>query len=398
MKVLFINTVDGRGSTGNIIREIGAAIEIKGHEYKVAYGRFNSLDATHAYRIGNNINVSMHAAFSKITDKTGFYSSAATHRFVRFIKKYKPDIIHLHNLHGYYINVKLLFHYLKTEYTGRVIWTLHDCWSFTGHCAYYSAQNCNKWKTGCHHCELKKNYPSSLCFDRSRKNYADKKNSFQGLLGMKIVTVSEWLASEVRKSFLNEYYICTIYNGINTALFHPVEINIREKLKIGLTTKLVLSVSDGWNERKGFGDICKIAALKIDYTFLVVGVDKKLTGVLPSNVIVISRLLNKDELVAVYSTADVFINPSREETFGLVTAEALACGTPVVVYNTTACPEIPDCSCGIIVKCFDWVEMAKAVTHIIESNAYKQEDCRRRAEACFNMKHMTDKYCKLYEE
>ena len=181
MKILFINTVCGKGSTGRIASQIGAAVEKAGGSYMVAYGRGVDGDPGHSYRIGGKLHTYAHALLSRLSDKTGFYSKRATHNLVKFIRQYAPDVIHLHNLHGYYLNVEILFDYLKTEYKGKVVWTLHDCWAFTGHCVHFTCAGCERWKTGCHHCPEKGEYPASLLADRSKKNFADKKRIFTGV-------------------------------------------------------------------------------------------------------------------------------------------------------------------------------------------------------------------------
>ena len=212
MKVLFINTVFGRGSTGRIVAQIGSA---DGGSYIAAYGRGKKSEDPHALYIGSPWDRYLHAALSRITDRAGFYSRSATRKLVGFIREYQPDVIHLHNLHGYYLNLPILFDYLKNEYKGRVVWTLHDCWAFTGHCVHYTYAGCDKWKTGCKNCPEKRSYPASWLLDRSAKNYEDKKSLFTGVPNMTLVTPSKWLAQQVLQSFLNEYPCHVIHNGID---------------------------------------------------------------------------------------------------------------------------------------------------------------------------------------
>lgn len=361
MKVLFINTVCGKGSTGRIVKEIGQAVEAQGGSYMVAYGRGPQTDAAHCCKIGGKLHIYAHALLSRVTDKTGFYSRLATKKLVNFIREYAPDVIHLHNLHGYYLNVEILFHYLKTEYTGKVVWTLHDCWAFTGHCVHYTCAGCDKWKTGCHTCPEKGRYPSSMLADRSKKNYLDKKRIFTGVSNMTIVTVSQWLKEQVQQSFLGVYPVERIYNGIDYARFRPLESNIREEM--GLTNnKMILSVSDGWEDRKGFGRLLDVARhAPADWRFVIVGLSKDQISSLPENCIGMERTWNQEELIRLYTAADVFYNPSVEETFGLVTAEAIACGTPAVVINSTACPE-PLMGCGIVLQTTQTREALDAIS------------------------------------
>lgn len=349
MKVLFINTVYGKGSTGRIIADLGRMLEENGHEYKVAYGRGDNSNDPHCYRIGNNLGVYIHAGLSRITDRSGFYSTVSTKKLIKFIKEYNPDIIHLHNLHGYYLNVEVLFNYLADEFKGRVIWTLHDCWAFTGHCVHFTYAKCDKWKTHCRNCPQKKEYPSSIVFDRSLRNYNIKKSLFNRVKKLEIITVSKWLEETVRHSFLSKNKVKTIYNGIDTDRFHYVSNNVKRELKIE-NKKMIFLVSDGWNDQKGYSKVLDVAEkAPSDWRFVMVGLTEKQLKKLPENIIGFERIWNQDKLIEFYSAADVFFNPSLEETFGLVTAEAMACGTPAVVMNSTACPElIVEDSCGRI--------------------------------------------------
>ena len=351
MKVLFINTVYGQGSTGRIVADLGQMLEDHGHEFKVAYGRGRHASDPHCYRIGNDLDLYFHAAMARFTDRAGFYSTHATKKLLAFIREYNPDIIHLHNLHGYYLNVEVLFGYLANEYKGRVIWTLHDCWAFTGHCVYYTYAGCDKWKTGCKNCPQKHEYPASFFLDNSSKNFQDKKRLFTSVKNLEIVTVSNWLREEVLKSFLSSLKVQTIYNGVDIGKFHYVHSTVKKKLDIE-GKKMILLVSDGWNERKGYSKVLEVAQIAPkDWLFVMIGLDEKQINGLPENIRGFQRLGNQDELVAYYSAADVFFNPSREETFGLVTAEATACGTPVVVMNSTACPEVAgDENTGIVLE------------------------------------------------
>lgn len=340
MRVLFINTVYGRGSTGRIVSDLGKMLEENGHEFKVAYGRGDTGVDPHCYRVGNDLDMYIHAGLSRITDRAGFYSIIATRKLIDYIKIYSPDIIHLHNLHGYYLNVEILFKFLANEFKGRVIWTLHDCWAFTGHCVHFTYAGCDKWKTGCSNCPQKNEYPASFFFDRSFKNYKEKRDLFTVVKKLEIVTVSNWLKETVEKSFLQNLKITCIYNGIDTERFKPVPNQVKEEL--GITDKkMILLVSDGWIEQKGYSTVLEVAAAApSDWRFVMIGLTKKQVAELPGNIIGFERIWNQDKLIEFYSAADVFFNPSLEETFGLVTAEAMACGTPAVVMNSTACPEL----------------------------------------------------------
>jgi len=390
MKVLFINTVFGKGSTGKIITQIGSAVEAAGGSYMAAYGRGKKADDPHAWFMGSTFDRYLHAALSRITDRTGFYSRSATRKLVSFIRMYQPDVIHLHNLHGYYINLAILFDYLKTEFKGKVVWTLHDCWAFTGHCVHYTWAGCQKWKTGCHHCQEKGSYPASRLLDRSAENYADKKRLFTGVPNMTVVTVSQWLKAQAEQSFLGCYPVECVYNGIDYSRFRPLESDIRQKLGLE-NKKMILSVSDGWNDRKGYFRLLELAAAAPpDWHFVVVGLSKKQIAAMPANITGMERTWNQEELIKLYTAADVFYNPSVEETFGLVTAEALACGTPAVVMDSTACPE-PVCDYGIVLRQF---RTDAAIAAIKEITTWKKEPCKQ----VFTEKSMADNYLACYRK
>lgn len=390
MKVLYINTVFEKGSTGRIVKDLGTMVEENGGEYRVIYGRGYSEDY-HAVKLTNKVDVLFHALFSRVTDKAGFYSKRSTERMVEYIKNYNPDIIHLHNLHGYYINIEVLFKYLKNEYKGKVIWTLHDCWAFTGHCVHYSWVKCDKWKTGCFNCPQKKEYPSSLLKDNSKKNYLIKKQIFTSLEKMKIITVSDWLALQVKQSFFNKYQIKRIYNGIDHEIFKETKSDI--KIKLGIENKkMILCVSDGWNDRKGYKDILQWS-LKLDkeFIFVIIGLDKKQIKTLPKNIIGIERTKDLKQLAELYSAADLFFNPSKEETFGMVTAEAMSCGTPILAYDVTACSELINEKNGIKVNNF--LDILKLD---LENIVFNKDEIILSATK-FNKENIMEETYKLYE-
>ncbi len=326
--------------------------------------------------IGNSTDVKVHGLMTRITDKTGFYSRKATKEFIQKIEEYNPDIIHLHNIHGYYINIELLFDYLK-ETQIPVVWTLHDCWAFTGHCCYYSMAGCDRWKTGCHDCPQKKAYPASLLMDNSEWNYKKKKELFTGV-NMHLVAVSEWLAGEVKESFLQDYPLSVIYNGIDLSVFKPTVSDFKKKYGIE-DKKVALGVASTWDVRKGLNDFIKLSMMLPDnYKVVVVGVNQKEQQSIPDNMIGIPRTDSVEELAGIYTAADVFLNASVEETFGLPTVEAMACGTPVIVYDATALPEVITSKTGFIVSPHD----LKVVCDTIASKSLskiKSEDCLEQA-------------------
>lgn len=390
MKVMFVNTVYGKGSTGRIVKELGDAIINNNGEFLVAYGRGSKSNDEHAWCMESNLGNIRHAVMARLTDRAGFYSEKATKKLVSKIKEYDPDVIHLHNLHGYYLNIKILFDFLKNEFRGEIIWTLHDCWAFTGHCTHYSYVECSKWKTKCYKCAEKKRYPTSIFSDASERNYMQKREIFSDVSNMRIVTVSKWLKSQVEQSFLREYPVSCIYNGINHDKFQPIESDVKEQLKIK-GKKMILLVSDGWDERKGYSKFLEVTRkAPKDWIFVIVGISGK--EKLPENVIGFERIWKQEELIKLYSAADVFFNPSVEETFGLVTVEAMACGTPVLVMNSTASPElvIHD-ECGAICELNDKTEI------VIEKleNVMKMKQARNAA-LQFTIERHNEEYMNLY--
>ena len=391
MKVFQINSVCGTGSTGRIACDIKNMLEKNQNKCKIAYGR-DFYDDPDCIKIESDLVFKAHVFFSRITDRQGFYSTAATKRLVRSIEHFNPDIIHLHNIHGYYLDIRVLFEFLK-EYNKPVVWTFHDCWAFTGHCAYFSFANCDKWKTGCGQCPQKSAYPASYVLDDSKKSYSEKKRLFTGVKNLNIVTPSHWLADVVKESFFKDFQVRTIYNGLDLDVFRFTDSNFKEKNNL-LGKKMVLGVANIWEKRKGLDDFIELSKiLPDDYKIVLVGLSEKQIDSLPKNIIGISRTENITKLVEIYSAADVYVNASVEETMGLTTVEALATGTPAVVYNATAVPEVVDEKSGVIVAPGDINALANA---IINMNL-KPEDCIERAKM-FEKNQQYEIYLKLYEE
>lgn len=393
MKVLQINTF-GNLSTGRITIDLYRTLRNASHEGRVAFARNTIAEGVPYIKIGNIFNVYADGIMTRLTDRAGFFSSSATKKLIKKIKDYNPDIIHLHNLHGYYINIEILFNYLKT--CGKpVVWTLHDCWAFTGHCCYYSMVNCDKWKIGCHNCEQKKAYPASY-IDNSSWNYEKKKNLFLGVPNLTLVSVSQWLSSEIKQSFLKDVPLEIIYNGIDTNVFKPIESNFRQKY--GLEDKfIILGVASTWDIRKGLSDFIRLAGMLDEhYQIVLVGVNNKEKEKLPDNVVGISRTDSLEELACIYTAADLFFNASVEETFGLPTVEAMSCGTPVIVYNATSLPEVcgknngwvvePHCLCDVL-KIIKQMHGGESRGELIRQHALKYEKSIQ-----FN------KYIDLYEK
>jgi glycosyltransferase involved in cell wall biosynthesis len=342
MKVLFINSVCGIGSTGKICGALAEEYVAQGHEAVIAYGRDGNVPERYrkfAHRIGGDLGVKVSALRTRVLDDHGFANEAATKRFLQWAESYDPDFLWLHNIHGYYIHVGMLFEWIKSRPGMQVRWTLHDCWSFTGHCAHFTYSKCDRWKTGCFRCPEKKNYPASSCLDNSRANYARKKAAFTGVKNLTIEVPSRWLKELVQQSFLGEYPVEVRYTTIDTATFRPTAGDFRQKH--GLEgKKVILGVAGVWTERKGLGDFLKLREiLDEEHAIVLVGLDEQQLSDLPNDILGISRTANPRELAEIYSAADVFFNPTYEDNLPTVNLEAESCGTRVITYNTGGCAE-----------------------------------------------------------
>lgn len=395
MRILLINTFIGVSSTGNLTFEIYKNNLKNGDECIIAYGREDRRNCENKYQISNRLDYSAHAFLTRITDLNGFGSVFTTKKFVKFIDKFAPDVIHLHNIHGYYVNLKILFEYIS-EKKIPLVWTFHDCWPFTGHCPYYSNINCEKWKKGCYKCPKKRQHPASYVLDNSSYNYKIKNKLFHLPEAMVITPVSEWLTEQVKDSFLKDVEIETVYNGVDLDVFKPRNSDFRQRY--GLENKIILlGVAINWVPTKGLADLIKLAdRLSNEYQVVVVGLDDDQRNTLPSNILGFGRTENAIQLAEIYSAADIFINPSREETFGMVTAESLACGTPAIVYNATASPELVDSKTGIVVECGDINAIISSIEELM-NHPLKSEDCVARAEKLFDKKKNQDKYREIYK-
>ena len=340
MKVLMINSVCGIRSTGRICVDIAEQLEKEGHECKIAYGRETVPDKykKYAVRIGNNLSVKIDALKTRIFDNAGFNSTLATKKFIKWVKKYDPDVIHLHNLHGYYINVKILFDYLKTS-GKKVVWSLHDCWSFTGHCSHFENVGCKKWETCCYNCSQKKEYPKAIVFSNAKRNYFRKKEAFTNVPNMTISLSSNWIENLVKKSFLSNYDTALIKNGIDLNVFKPTPNSFKEREGLN-DKKIVLGVATSWSKEKGLYDFYELSKmLSEDFKVVLVGLTKEQLTDLPSNILGIERTNSILELAEIYSAANVFVNLTYNDTYPTVNLEAQACGTPAITYNTGGSPE-----------------------------------------------------------
>ncbi|MFZ1705232.1 MAG: glycosyltransferase [Saprospiraceae bacterium] len=399
MKVLQIDVSVNIGSTGRIAEQIGLKILQNNGESIIAFGRYEGSSKSKKIKIGNKFEQAHHLLLTRIFDKHGFGSVLGTKLFIKEIDKIDPDIIHLHNIHGYYINIEILFEYLIKS--GKpVIWTLHDCWAYTGHCCYYSRYNCEKWKTECYKCPLTNYYPQSLVFDNSKNNYRIKNELFNALNNLTLVPVSDWLANEVSQSFLKSKNIFTIHNGVDINVFQYTDPTYLIE-KHGLQgKKVLLGVASPWSDLKGLNDFIKLSAiLDENHQIILIGLTASQIKSLPKNIIGITRLSDSSELVKYFSLADVFVNLSFAESFGLVTIEAMACGTPVVGYNLTATPELIKSGTGYVVEKSDITGIKKKIEKILQNGKKTYSNkCRQNVEEFYNIDTQYDKYIQLYKE
>lgn len=395
MTVFEINSVP-YGSTGRIMFQIADTIEKSGWTVytSASYTKpRGELFPEHYYRIGGIVGKTAHILLAKLTGRHGCYSHFATCRLIEKIKKAQPDVIHLHNIHGWYLNWPMLFGYLKQAGIP-VVWTLHDCWAFTGHCPHFMAVSCEKWKTQCMDCPLYKKYPG--CFwDDSEKQYALKKNCFVGVPGLTLVTPSQWLADLVKQSFLKDYHTVVIHNGIDLEKFKPAVSNFRKQYH--LENKIVvLGVAFDWGPRKGIEDFKRLAQeLPEEYAIVLVGVSPKIAETLPKRIVSIPCTQSQEELAQIYSAADLFVNPTQEDNFPTVNLEALACGTPVVTYDTGGSPESLTEQCGKVVPYQDYPALKEAVCQMKNAKTTMAQACRERAQR-FGREDAYKRYIELY--
>lgn len=394
-KLLIINVTANSGSTGRIAEEIGQTAIDNGYETYFAYGRIARESKCNVIKIGNSLNVKFHGVESLLFDNHGFSSRIATKRFIRRIEEIKPDIINIHNIHGYYINVKILFEYLsKTSIP--VVWTFHDCWPFTGHCSYFDKFNCTKWQTKCQHCPNKKGYPSSLFIDNSKNNFNRKKKLFSNINNLNIVTPSNWLTNISKQSFLKEKNIITIHNGTNLNVFNIKDGKKRNELKLN-DKKVVLGVASIWDKRKGLDDFIKLnELLSEEYKIILIGLNKKQIESLPANIIGIERTESVHELAELYNMADVFVNPTYSDNFPTTNIEALACGTPVITYKTGGSPEAVDEKTGVVVEQGNINQLKESIELIAKNKGEYSENCRERAVNLYNKQDRFNDYIKLF--
>lgn len=404
-KLLQINPVARVStSTGRIMQEIGELAMANGWESYIAYsyGRDGEKHSTSKLvPVGNRLDVAWHGLVTRLADRHGLASVGATKAFIAEIERIKPDIIHIHNIHGYFLNYRILFDYLA-KCNIPVVWTVHDCWLYTGHCYHYSYVGCSKWQDECRECPQRRSFPASWFVDRSNRNFHYKRNAFTSIpAGMfTIVPVSGWIKGEMERSFLKECSFRVIHNGIDTSLF-TVHDPAGVKRRYGLEGKhVILAVASIWCEEKGWNDLLSLAARLNDGEVLVmVGVNEKQQAMLPANVVGISRTENIGQLAELYSAADVFVNPTWQDNYPTVNLEAIACGTPVVTYRTGGSVEAVTEATGIVVEQGDTAALLRAVRLVEDrGKAFYQQACRDYALEHFRKEDRYADYLRLYDE
>lgn len=398
-KLLQIAVSVNSGSVGRIAEQIGETVMRCGWESYIAYARVCNPSKSKTIKIGNKLGLYWHGVMTRLFDRHCLHSTKATHKLIQQIKDISPDIIQLHHIHGYFLEMRVLFDYLSSVNIP-IIWVFHDCWSMTGHCTHFEFAKCDRWKTGCYNCPEKKSYPSSLFLDRSRQNYIEKQKLFTSVNNITIVPVSKWLGNVVKDSFLKDYDVKVIQNGIDIQTFRPLQSDIKERYGISAHKKIILGVASPWSPRKGLKDIIKLSSyLSSDkYQIVLIGLSEDQIKRLPDGVIGLRRTESVEELAKWYSVADVFVNPTYEDTYPTTNLESISCGTPVVTYRTGGSPESITCATGRVVEKGDVAGLAKAIEELCAENREEiRGACREYAMAHFDKKECFEKYIELYD-
>lgn len=397
--IVQINTALNWSATGKIVEQIASlAISLgwdcyTAHGARYVWGKSVARDISTDYKLNDYLD----AARSMLGGRHGLGSKFVTKELIKNIERISPDVIHLHNIHGYYLNYPILFKYLSRT-NAKVVWTLHDCWAMTGHCTHFDEIGCTKWKSQCHDCPLLHSGYKSFFFDCSQSNYKLKKELFTSVPDMTIVTVSDWLKGIVRESFLKNYSVRVIRNGIDLNVFKPIYSDLRNKLRIDDGKMVLLGVASAWGKGKGLEEFCELSRNNA-FQVVLIGVSDSVKKRLPENIIAIQRTTDQRELATYYTMADVYVNPTHCDSFPTVNLEALACGTPVITYRTGGSPEAVDLNTGIVVDKGDFNGLEEAISYVgVHRDIFTSSNCRRRAEKCFNRKDRFMDYIDLYRQ
>ena len=391
-KILQINVCVNQGSTGKIVESIGKKVVEQGWESYVAGTDVVFPSQSKVLKVGNRLARYWHRGMARFLDKQGLGSILSTKAFIRQIQSTQPDLIHLHNLHCAYINYPLLFSFLKA-YKRPVVWTFHDCWPMTGHCTHFDSIGCDKWKKACDDCPLIPHFS----LDQSRQNYLRKKSYFTSLDSLTIVPVSQWLGELVKQSYFSQCNVVTIKNGIDLSVFQPLDqSSARVKWNLAPRRFTLMGASTSWSDSKGLQEFIKLAE-NYDYQIIMVGVDAKTKSLLPEQIITFPMIREQRELASLYAAADLFVNPTYNDSFPTVNMEALACGTPVAAYNTGGVPEMVDAETGIVVPRGDKAALFSAIQTMKDGQTREMsEACRKRALAHFDKERNFNQYIELY--
>ncbi len=369
-KALFVNAVCGIRSTGRIVIDCARELEKEGYEVKIAYSRENVPQEcqNYAVRIGNKIDVYWHAFMTYVFDQRGLWSRNATRRFLKWADEFNPDVLWLHNIHDYVINLKLLFEWIKSRPQMEVRWTQHDCWAFTGGCMHFVTRTCDQWKTHCVKCpkkEVVQGMSHLPVVHREEKNYNQKKRLFTKVKKMKLVAPSQWMADQIRQSFLGEYPIEVHYNTVDLGIFKPTDSSFRKKYGLE-NKKIILGVASAWSRSKGLFDFYKLSEiLDNSYQIVLVGLTPSQLKSMPCNIIGIERTDSKQELAEIYSAADVFFNPTYADTYPTVNLEAEACDTRVITYRTGGSPETLSRQDSVVIEQGQYQDVVKYMEGVV---------------------------------
>ena len=396
MRVLQINSVANSGSTGRIAEEIGNVLLAHGHDSYIAYGRGTATSSSKLIKIGSDKDVYLHGAYTLLTDKHGFGSIRATQKFIQEVENINVDLIALHNLHGYYIHLPTLLDFInKTNIP--VAWTLFDCWAFTGHCSYFDDIGCVKWKNHCFSCPKHNNYPSSWV-DNSFSNFEEKRKIFTSVHNMEIIAHSHWLCDLVKNSYLKKYKVHLTPSAINLDLFAPTvsDLNVRYRVD---EKKVILGCANTWSNRKGYDDFITLSKrIDEEYQIVMIGLNTKEIKSLPNNIIGLQRTESIEELAQWYTLAYVFVNPTSQDNFPTTNLESLACGTPVITYDTGGSPEAIDDETGFVVNKGDVNGIVESIKKLKGLNYDSiSKACRARAERLYDKKTRYLDYLRVFE-
>ena len=390
MRIVQINATCGQGSTGKICLSISRILTLRGIENYILYS-LGSSSVENSIKYCNNFIQKIQSLFEKLFGIWGFGAIISTKKLIVRLKRIKPDIVHLHNIHSHDCNLDQLFWYCKKNGV-KVFWTFHDCWAFTGYCTYFDYVICDKWKRACHACPQAKDY--SLFFDKSSKLFKKKKTATSGV-DLTIITPSQWLGDLCKQSFLSKYPVVVINNGIDLSIFRPTEGNFRHSNNCE-NKFLLLGIANKWEKRKGLDVFIKLSKdLDDRFQIVLIGIDEDNERLIPDNIISIRRTRNQIELAEIYTTVDMLVNPTLEENFPTVNIESLACGTPVITYATGGSAEMLDDKSGIIIERNNYQQLLEKLNDYIENPYIRDEDCVNKA-ACFSQQTAYDKYIELY--